>query len=61
MPGALIPANPKLEAVYDVMIDDGGRFKYILCKVYDAEKPQEFKHIVRGTSRAEFHCKWWTS
>ncbi len=57
MPGALAPSNPRLDAVYDVLIDENGRFKYILCKVYDPDAPADFKYIVRGTARAEFHCK----
>jgi len=56
MPGAIIQKNPKLEAVYDILIDDGGRFKYILCKVYDPEKPEDSKIIVRGMKTADFHC-----
>ncbi|KAK2156443.1 hypothetical protein LSH36_213g03039 [Paralvinella palmiformis] len=55
MPGAIIQKNPKLEAVYDILIDDGGRFKYILCKVYDPEKPEDSKIIVRGMKTADFH------
>ncbi|ELU15976.1 hypothetical protein CAPTEDRAFT_152595 [Capitella teleta] len=55
MPGILSPTNPKLEAVYETLIDDEGQFKYILCKVYDAEKPQESKLIIRGGTRYEFH------
>ena len=57
MPGTLAARNPKLDAVYDVIIDDNGRFKYILCKVYENSKPDEFKYIVRGTAAAEYHCK----
>ena len=56
MPGAVIQKNPKLEAVYDILIDDGGRFKYILCKVYDPETPEDSKIIVRGMKTADFHC-----
>jgi len=55
MPGELIPSNPKLDAVEDVEIDDGGRFKYILCKIYEADKSDSCKLIVRGSQRAEFH------
>jgi hypothetical protein len=58
MPGTTMKKNPKLEAVYDVFIDDGGRFKYILCKVSDPEKPDDFKMIIRGTKTADFHCKF---
>lgn len=56
MPGAVSPKNPKLEAVYNVLIDDTGQFKYILCKVYDSDKPEEHKFIIRGGARYEFHC-----
>ncbi|XP_052789719.1 14 kDa phosphohistidine phosphatase-like isoform X2 [Mya arenaria] len=48
--------NPKLKAVADVDIDKHGKFKYILIKVHDPEKEREFKHIVRGYSRASFHA-----
>lgn len=55
MPGTLASGNPRLNAVVDVDIDNNGKFKYILCKVFDNEKPAESKLIVRGTARAEFH------
>lgn len=48
--------NPKLKAIPDVDIDKHGKFKYILLKVHDPEKEREFKHIVRGTSKASFHA-----
>lgn len=54
MPGTVTSENPKLKAVSDVDIDNG-KFKYILCKVFDVEKPSDSKFIVRGTSYAEFH------
>lgn len=57
MPGTVTSENPKLKAVSDVDIDNG-KFKYILCKVFDVEKPSDSKFIVRGTSYAEFHCKF---
>lgn len=47
----------KLDAVADVDIDDHGRFKYVLIKVYYGEK-DEFKYIVRGYSWAEYHSKY---
>lgn len=53
-PGAF--KNPKLKAILDVDIDKNGRYKYILCKVHDPEKDREFKHIVRGFSRHEYHA-----
>jgi len=59
MPGALAGAT-KLAGIEDVEIDSTGRFKYILCKVYEQggnPATGAVKHVVRGTSRAEFHCK----
>jgi phosphohistidine phosphatase len=56
MPGALLATDPRLDVVPDVVIDDTGVFKYILCKVYLADTPAVLKHIVRGTKRAEFHA-----
>lgn len=62
MPGALAASSStKLDGVDDVIIDVGGRFKYILCKVYepsDSSQTPAFKHVVRGTALAEFHCKY---
>lgn len=55
MPGLLAPRNPRLDLVYDVIIDNDCTFNYILCKVYDPEDPTDIKYIVRGTQRAEFH------
>ena len=60
MPGALAtrPAT-KMDLVDDVLIDVGGQFKYILCKVYEPSETSNAassKYIVRGTSLAEFHC-----
>lgn len=48
--------NPKLLAVRDVEIDKSGKFKYILMKVHDPEKDREFKHIVRGYTKACYHA-----
>ena len=59
MPGALAGAT-KLAGLEEVEIDSTGRFKYILCKVYEQggnPATDAVKHVVRGTSRAEFHCK----
>lgn len=39
----------------DVEIDKSGKFKYILVKVHDPDVDREFKHIVRGVSKAEYH------
>lgn len=49
--------NPKLKAIPDVEIEKSGKFKYILIKVHDPSKEREFKHIVRGHSKAGFHGK----
>ena len=49
--------NPKLKAIQDVEIERSGKFKYILIKVHDPSKEREFKHIVRGNSKAAFHGK----
>lgn len=51
-------ADAKLEAVPLVDIDDSGRFKYILIKVYGKEKAdgsEPSKLIVRGYQRAQWH------
>lgn len=50
--------DAKLEAVPLVDIDDSGRFKYILIKVYGKEKAdgsEPSKLIVRGYKRAQWH------
>lgn len=50
--------DAKLEAVPLVDIDNAGRFKYILIKVYGKEKAdgsEPSKLIVRGYKRAEWH------
>lgn len=50
--------DAKLEAVPLVDIDDEGRFKYILIKVYGKEQPdgtEPSKLIVRGYKRAQWH------
>ena len=58
MPGTLAAnTSTKMDSVDDVIIDFGGRFKYILCKVYETTQPQTFKYVVRGTALAEFHCE----
>lgn len=59
MPGALAGAT-KLAAIEEVVIDSTGRFKYILCKVYEqGTNPATgaVKNVVRGTARVEFHCE----
>ena len=57
MPGTIPKANTKLAAVPDVIIDNSGRFKYILCKIFDPHDADASKLVIRGTGRAEFHCK----
>lgn len=50
--------DAKLEAVPLVDIDDQGRFKYILIKVYGREQAdgtEPSKLIVRGYKRAQWH------
>ncbi|GFR58081.1 14 kDa phosphohistidine phosphatase-like [Elysia marginata] len=47
--------NPKLRDIPEVEIDKNGKFKYILIKVHDPDIDREFKHIVRGTSKAAYH------
>ena len=44
----------KLDAVSDVEIDVGGKFKYVLIK---ATIENHSKHLVRGFCAAEWHCK----
>lgn len=50
--------DAKLDAVPVVDIDDSGRFKYILIRVYGPEKEdgtEPSKLIVRGYKRAQWH------
>lgn len=50
-------SDPKLDAVPNVQIEDG-IFKYVLIKVYGKESvegKENFKFIVRGFERAEWH------
>ena len=52
-------SDAKLEAVPSVEIDEG-IFKYVLIKLYGKEKTdgsEPSKLLVRGFSRAEWHCK----
>ena len=55
MPGKVLEMNPILAGIDDVAIDASGRFKYILCKVYQDGAKDECKLIIRGTAQAEFH------
>ncbi|XP_071156590.1 14 kDa phosphohistidine phosphatase-like [Mytilus galloprovincialis] len=48
--------NPKFTNIPDVKIDSHGKFKYILIKVHDPDKDREFKHIVRGSGKANYHA-----
>jgi len=57
MPGVILASNPRLESIPEVIIDNNGKFKYILCKIYVNENAAEFKHVVRGMARSEFHGK----
>lgn len=52
--------DKKMEAVPVIDIDNEGRFKYILIKVYgpvQADGSEPSKLIVRGYKRAEWHSK----
>lgn len=56
--------DAKLEAVPLVDIDEEGRFKYVLIKVYGKEKSdgtEPSKLIVRGYKRAQWHGINWNS
>ena len=46
--------NP-LDQVEDVIIDDTGKFKYVLIEVCDASK-KHTKHVVRGHGWASWHA-----
>ncbi|KAL8600238.1 hypothetical protein ACOMHN_040699 [Nucella lapillus] len=48
--------NEKLAGVTDAVIEETGRFKYILIKVHDKDVDGVFKHVVRGSVRAQFHA-----
>ena len=50
--------NPLLDSVEDVDIDESGRFKYILVKVWPLDDEKTFKYIVRGYKWAEYHGKF---
>lgn len=49
-------SSPKIDAVPDVDIDAGGRFKYILIRIVDTSCGAS-KHIVRGYDWAAYHGK----
>ena len=46
-----------LDEVEDVDIDDNGRFKYVLIKLYHPNYEENYKYIVRGYKWAGFHGK----
>lgn len=51
-------ANDKLDAIPIVDIEDSGRFKYVLIKVFGKEQAdgvEPSKLIVRGYQRAQWH------
>lgn len=51
-------ANDKLDAIPIVGIEDSGRFKYVLIKVFGKEQAdgvEPSKLIVRGYQRAQWH------
>lgn len=51
-------ANDKLDAISIVDIENSGRFKYVLIKVFGKEQAdgiEPFKLIVRGYQRAQWH------
>lgn len=57
-------ANNKLDAIPNVDIEDSGRFKYILLKVYgkeEADGTEPAKLIVRGYQRAQWHGRIFSS
>ncbi|KAI0241570.1 14 kDa phosphohistidine phosphatase [Lamellibrachia satsuma] len=45
-----------LDEVEDVDIDDNGRFKYVLIKLYHPNYEENYKYIVRGYKWAGFHA-----
>lgn len=50
-------SDARLEAVPQVDLDEQGRFKYILIKLYakDHKSDNSFKYLVRGYGWAGFH------
>jgi len=61
MASASDPVEEKLARVASVAIDDVGRFKYILIKVYALNDPasspskEKFKYVVRGHADCPYH------
>ncbi len=49
--------NLLLDSIEDVDIDDSGRFKYILIKIWPLNDEKTFKYIVRGYKWAGYHGK----
>jgi len=53
-----VPETNLVDKVKDVDIDDTGKFKYILAKVYKTGNPNDestSKHVVRGYSDCPYH------
>ena len=48
------PGKDKLDAIPDVQIDAGGKFKYVLIQLTIGDHK---KHIVRGNKAADWHSK----
>lgn len=49
-------SSPTLEKISDVIIDNTGRYKYILVKVTDQnDSSHPSKYVVRGGRAFEFH------
>lgn len=49
---------PVLEKISDVVIDNRGRYKYILVKVTDQnDSSNQSKYVVRGGRAFKFHGK----
>ena len=46
---------PRMDSVAEVEIDEEGKFKYILVKVWEEGREEAARVIVRGTAEAEFH------
>lgn len=46
----------KLDAVQDVDIDENGKFKYVLIKIYTDDEGLNCKNIVRGYGWAGYHA-----
>lgn len=50
---------PALENILNVVIDNRGRYKYILVKVTDQnDSSKQSKYVVRGGRAFEYHGKF---